>query len=187
MIRPVFDKIAIIGAGLIGSSIALAARDNGAAGKVALFDASEDVRERATRLGLGSVCNMAAEACEGADCIILCVPVGAIGEACETIAPHLKPGAILSDVGSVKEKALAAMQADKRVDQGEAEPGAGFGAVAALERPRHALQTDCADQPLPYGTPRRHEQGRGRRVEAVTAMAQLNGIPVTLAPVTPCQ
>ena len=111
MIRPVFDKIAIIGAGLIGSSIALAARDNGAAGKVALFDASEDVRERATRLGLGSVCNMAAEACEGADCIILCVPVGAIGEACETIAPHLKPGAILSDVGSVKEKALAAMQA----------------------------------------------------------------------------
>lgn len=111
MIRPVFDKIAIIGAGLIGSSIALAARDNGAAGKVALFDASEDVRERATRLGLGSVCNTAAEACEGADCIILCVPVGAIGEACETIAPHLKPGAILSDVGSVKEKALAAMQA----------------------------------------------------------------------------
>ena len=111
MIRPVFDKIAIIGAGLIGSSIALAARDNGAAGKVALFDASEDVRERATRLGLGSVCKTAAEACERADCIILCVPVGAIGEACETIAPHLKPGAILSDVGSVKEKALAAMQA----------------------------------------------------------------------------
>lgn len=110
MIRPVFEKIAIIGAGLIGSSIALAARDNGAANKVALYDASEDVRERASRRGLGTVCATAEAACKDADCVILCVPVGAISEACEAIAPHLKSGAILTDVGSVKEKALAAMQ-----------------------------------------------------------------------------
>ena len=111
MIQPVFDRIAIIGAGLIGSSIALAAREMGAAGKVVLHDSSADVRERAARLGLGTVCETAGEACEGADCVILCVPVGAIASACETIAGHLKQGAILSDVGSVKEKALAAMQA----------------------------------------------------------------------------
>ncbi len=111
MIRPVFDRIAIIGAGLIGSSIALAARENGAAGKIAIYDANEDVRRRAGQLGLGEVCDTPAAACSDADCVILCVPVGAIESACEALAPSLKPGAILSDVGSVKEKALSAMQA----------------------------------------------------------------------------
>jgi cyclohexadieny/prephenate dehydrogenase len=110
MIEPVFGRIAIIGIGLIGSSIALAARQNGAASEIALYDQDEDVRDRATRLGLGKVCRNAASACKNADCVILCVPVGAIGPACEEIAPHLEPGVILSDVGSVKEKALAAMQ-----------------------------------------------------------------------------
>ncbi|MCZ4296633.1 prephenate/arogenate dehydrogenase family protein [Henriciella marina] len=111
MIKPVFDRIAIIGAGLIGSSIALAARENGAAGKIAIYDADEDVRRRAGQLGLGEVCETAAIACADADCVILCVPVGAIEAACEGLASSMKPGAILSDVGSVKEKALAAMQA----------------------------------------------------------------------------
>ena len=111
MIRPVFDRIAIIGAGLIGSSIALAARENGAADKIAIYDANEDVRRRAGQLGLGEVCDTPAAACSDADCVILCVPVGAIESACEALAPSLKPGAILSDVGSVKEKALSAMQA----------------------------------------------------------------------------
>ena len=110
MIKPVFDRIAIIGAGLIGSSIALAARDTGAAGHVALYDADEAVRHRARQLNLGDICETPEAACKDADCVILCVPVGAIATACETLAPSLKPGAILSDVGSVKEKALAAMQ-----------------------------------------------------------------------------
>ena len=111
MIKPVFDRIAIIGAGLIGSSIALAARENGAAGKIAIYDADENVRRRASQLGLGEVCDTAAIACANADCVILCVPVGAIEAACEGLVSSMKPGAILSDVGSVKEKALAAMQA----------------------------------------------------------------------------
>ena len=108
---PVFDRIAIFGAGLIGSSIALAAREYRAAKKVVLYDKSEDVRRRARSLGLGEVAETMEAACSGTDCIILCVPVGAIGETTETIAPYLQPGMILTDVGSVKEKALESMAA----------------------------------------------------------------------------
>ena len=108
---PVFERVAIIGAGLIGSSIALAARENGAARSVTLHDRSEDVRARARSLGLGTVADTAAEACANADCVVLCVPVGALDEATETVAPHIRPGAILTDVGSVKESAFRAMQA----------------------------------------------------------------------------
>ena len=108
---PVFDRIAIFGAGLIGSSIALAAREYRAAKKVVLFDKSEDVRARARSLNLGEVAETMEAACSGADCIILCVPVGAIGETTEAIAPYLQAGVILTDVGSGKEKALESMSA----------------------------------------------------------------------------
>lgn len=108
---PVFDRIAIIGAGLIGSSIALAAHEYKAARSVTLYDRDEDVRRRARSIELGDVAETLMAACAQADCVILCVPVGAIGETTESIAPHLKAGAILTDVGSVKEKALEAMQA----------------------------------------------------------------------------
>lgn len=108
---PVFDRIAIFGAGLIGSSIALAAREYRAAKTVVLYDKREDVRERARSLNLGQVADTMEAACSGADCVILCVPVGAIGETTEAIAPYLTPGMILTDVGSVKEKALESMSA----------------------------------------------------------------------------
>ena len=71
MIKPVFDRIAIIGAGLIGSSIALAARDTGAAGHVALYDADEAVRHRARQLNLGDICETPEAACKDADCVII--------------------------------------------------------------------------------------------------------------------
>jgi len=108
--EPVFNRIAIIGAGLIGSSIARAAEAKGAAGAVALYDASPDARAEAASLGLGTVTETAAEACADADCVILCVPVGALGDVTEACAPGLKDGAILTDVGSVKGGAIEAMQ-----------------------------------------------------------------------------
>jgi cyclohexadieny/prephenate dehydrogenase len=97
-----FDHIAIIGIGLIGSSIALAARGNKAAGKITLYDQDSDVRTRAKALDLGSVCDDLDAAIAGADLVILCVPSGAMGQVGAAIASYLKQGAIVSDVGSVK-------------------------------------------------------------------------------------
>lgn len=104
-----FERIAIIGVGLIGASVALAARDYGAARTIALFDASAEVRARARELSLGEVCESAADAARGADLVLLCVPVGVMGAAMESLAPALKPGAIVSDVGSVKGAVVSAV------------------------------------------------------------------------------
>ncbi|MEO0983881.1 MAG: prephenate/arogenate dehydrogenase family protein [Pseudomonadota bacterium] len=111
MAEPVLEKIAIIGAGLIGASIALAARETGAAGRIALYDQDADVRRRAAALGLGDVSETGAEAVADADCVILCTPVGAFGSATADISEYLKHGAILTDVGSVKAEAVGAIQA----------------------------------------------------------------------------
>lgn len=99
----VFERIAIIGIGLIGSSIALAARETGAARAVSLYDADAAVRTRARELSLGEVFNDAAEAVKSADLVVLCVPVGAMAAAAEACKPGLKIGAIVTDVGSVKQ------------------------------------------------------------------------------------
>ncbi len=111
MSGPVFDRIAILGIGLIGSSIARASKASGAAGTAALFDTDPAVRERASELGLGEITATAEAAATGADCIILCVPVGALGTAAQSVSGALKPGAILTDAGSVKTSARAAMAA----------------------------------------------------------------------------
>ncbi|MEL7539464.1 MAG: prephenate/arogenate dehydrogenase family protein [Pseudomonadota bacterium] len=107
----VFDKIAIIGIGLLGSSIAHATHAYGGAGQVALWDLSEDVRTRAARVVHGAVCDTAEQAVADADCIILCTPVGTLAEVTQTLSGALKSGAILTDVGSVKAKAAADMAA----------------------------------------------------------------------------
>ena len=106
MSDPVFDRVAIIGLGLIGASISLAARAQGAARSVAGYDVSEQVRARARELDLGEIADHAAGAVAGADLVILSVPVGAMAEVAEAVAPHLAPGAIVSDTGSVKESIL---------------------------------------------------------------------------------
>lgn len=111
MNEPVFDEIAIIGIGLIGSSLARGAAGAGAASKISLFDQSADVRAKAKELGLGEVHDTAEAAVASADCVVLAVPVGAIEPTTKALASSMKPGAILSDVGSVKESALNAMQA----------------------------------------------------------------------------
>ncbi|WOR16146.1 prephenate/arogenate dehydrogenase family protein [Hyphomonas sp. FCG-A18] len=109
MSDPVFNRVAIIGIGLLGSSIAHAVKAYGGADEVRLWDRDEDVRARAARIVPGIVTNTAAEVVQDADCIILCTPVGTLASVTETIAPHLKDGAILTDVGSVKAKAAADM------------------------------------------------------------------------------
>ncbi|MFN4023565.1 MAG: prephenate/arogenate dehydrogenase family protein [Hyphomonas sp.] len=109
MSDPVFDRIAIIGVGLIGSSIARASAEYGAAGEVILYDADADVRARAAEIGLGTVAPTLEAAVSQADCVIICVPVGAIGAVAAGAVPHMKYGAVLTDVGSVKSEAARAL------------------------------------------------------------------------------
>jgi cyclohexadieny/prephenate dehydrogenase len=98
-----FERLAIIGLGLIGSSIARAARKAGVAKTIVAIDRAAAVRERVTALGLADeVTSNAAKGVTGADMIVLCVPVMANAAVGATIGPHLAPGAIVSDVGSVK-------------------------------------------------------------------------------------
>jgi cyclohexadieny/prephenate dehydrogenase len=107
---PMFQKLALIGIGLIGSSIALAARKGGLAGMIAIQTRSPATLKRAEELKLGDSYHAdAAEAARDADCVILCVPVGASGAIAKAIGPVLKPGAIVSDVGSVKASVVAQM------------------------------------------------------------------------------
>src|SRR3974390_352985 len=100
---PLFNRLALIGVGLIGSSIARAARAQGAVREIVATARSAATRRRVAELGLADqVVETNAAAVEGADLVIVCVPVGACGEVAQEIGPHLAPGAIVSDVGSVK-------------------------------------------------------------------------------------
>jgi cyclohexadieny/prephenate dehydrogenase len=100
---PLFDRLALIGVGLIGSSIARAARATGVVKTIVATARSAATRARVVELGLADqVVETNAQAAAGADLVIMCIPVGACGEAAREIAPHLVPGAIVSDVGSVK-------------------------------------------------------------------------------------
>jgi cyclohexadieny/prephenate dehydrogenase len=109
---PPFPRVAIIGLGLIGSSIARGAMALGLAGELIATDGSADVRKRARELGLAHrIAETNAEAVKDADLVIACVPVGACGPVAKDIAVHLKPGAIVSDVGSVKSAVLKDMSA----------------------------------------------------------------------------
>lgn len=111
MSDPVFARIAIIGAGLIGSSIARAAAEYSAAGAVVLYDTIPEVRTRAGEIGLGEIAPTLEAAVEDADCVFLCVPVGALAAAAAGAVPAMKAGAILTDVGSVKGEAARALTA----------------------------------------------------------------------------
>jgi cyclohexadieny/prephenate dehydrogenase len=101
--QPLFDRAALIGIGLIGSSLAHAMRRGGLAGDISGFAKSEATRTKARELGIvDTVHETAAEAVREADLVVLCVPIGAYREIAASIAKDLKPGAILTDVGSVK-------------------------------------------------------------------------------------
>ncbi len=107
---PITGRLAIIGMGLIGSSIARGARQMNIAAEISAFDAAQSVRRRVEELGLADHCaDTLAGAVEGADIVVLCIPVGATGDAARDMAPFLKAGAIVSDVGSVKASVVAAI------------------------------------------------------------------------------
>ncbi|WP_202365754.1 prephenate/arogenate dehydrogenase family protein [Mesorhizobium sp. L-2-11] len=111
MASPMFEKIALVGIGLIGSSLARVIHREGLAGHVAISTRSETTLARARELGLGSSYTTAAKQAVGdADLVIVSVPVGSSGEVAEEIAPALQQGAILTDVGSTKASVIAQMQ-----------------------------------------------------------------------------
>ena len=108
--KPLFDRLALIGVGLIGSSIARAARTQGAARTIVATARTSQTRERVAELGFADqVAETNAAAAEGADLVILSIPVGQSGMVAEEIGGHLKAGAIVSDVGSVKGSVLRDM------------------------------------------------------------------------------
>ncbi|ACB93962.1 prephenate/arogenate dehydrogenase family protein [Beijerinckia indica] len=107
---PLFEQLTLIGVGLIGSSLARVASRKGLARRIVAYDNDPDVRAKVERLALADVVSPSPEkAVQGADLVILCAPVGAMGEIAKTIAPHLAPGTIVSDVGSVKEAIIEAV------------------------------------------------------------------------------
>jgi cyclohexadieny/prephenate dehydrogenase len=107
MAKPIVDTLAIVGFGLIGSSIARAARLTGAARRIVACDASAPARRAIATLKLAdAVVADPAQAASGADLVIVCTPLSSYAKLGRALAKALKPGAILSDVGSVKRPAL---------------------------------------------------------------------------------
>ncbi len=108
---PMFDKIALIGIGLIGGSIARDARKRGLARHIVAATRSAETAAKANELKLADHCGTdLAAAVTDADLVIVCTPVGACGAATKAIAASLKPGCIISDVGSVKQAVIADMK-----------------------------------------------------------------------------
>jgi cyclohexadieny/prephenate dehydrogenase len=110
--EPLFNRLALIGVGLIGSSIARAARASNIVRSIAVTARSQATRRRVVELGIADVVvETNQEAVAGADLVIVCVPVGQCGAVAQEIAPHLAAGAIISDVGSVKSSIIKDMAA----------------------------------------------------------------------------
>lgn len=105
-----YDRVALIGLGLIASSMFWGMKRAGLAGEITGYARSSATRDTARDIGLcDRICESAVEACEGADLVVLCVPVGAMGAVMAQIAPVLKSGAVVSDVGSVKRAVIDAV------------------------------------------------------------------------------
>ena len=152
MTEPLFDRIAIVGLGLIGSSIARGVKAHGLAREVAGYDLAAEVRERASVLGFcDEVADEPEAAVADASLVILAVPVGATAAAVEAVAPHLKQGVIVTEVDSVKaaviRQVLAALPAHAIFVPGHpiagtehSGPDAGF---AELFEGRWCILTPC--------------------------------------------
>jgi len=107
---PLFDRVALIGLGLIGSSLARVIKQRGLAGHISGTAQSQKTRDAVNNLNIvDSVTASACDSVKDADLVILCVPVGAMGAVALEIAADLKPGAILSDAGSVKKAVIDAV------------------------------------------------------------------------------
>lgn len=154
----VFDRIAVIGAGLIGASIAHAAREFGVANTISIYDVNPAVRERARELGLGDVFDDAEKAVDRAELVVFAVPVGAMAAAAEACKRGLKNGAIITDVGSVKQAVVDALATilptfvylvpgHPLAGTEHSGPDAGF---ASLFQNRWQILTPLADEREPY-------------------------------------
>jgi cyclohexadieny/prephenate dehydrogenase len=106
--EPLFRRLALLGVGLIGSSVARIARHRGdIAAEIVVNARTQKTLDRVTELGFADRVTLdPADAVEGADCVMLCAPVGAFGVLAERIAPHLAPGCVLTDVGSTKQSVI---------------------------------------------------------------------------------
>jgi cyclohexadieny/prephenate dehydrogenase len=105
--EPLFQRVGLIGIGLIGSSLARAMRQHGLAGHIAGHARSQRTRDKAVELGLvDSIHESAADLARGCDLVVVCVPVGAYAEVAAEFGPALSPGAIVTDVGSVKQAVI---------------------------------------------------------------------------------
>ncbi|MFN4099423.1 MAG: prephenate/arogenate dehydrogenase family protein [Pararhodobacter sp.] len=108
---PVYQRVALIGLGLIAGSMGHAMKRRGLAGHIAGHARSADTRQAALEIGfVDSVHASAADAVKGADLVVLAVPVGAMGAVAAEIAPYLAPGATVTDVGSVKQSVIDTVQ-----------------------------------------------------------------------------
>lgn len=106
----IYQRVALIGLGLIASSMAHAMRRSGLAGEIVGTARSAETRDIAREVGFcDRVVDTAAEAAEGADLVVLAVPVGAMGPVAQEIGPILKAGATVTDVGSVKGAVIEAV------------------------------------------------------------------------------
>ena len=107
----IYPHVALIGLGLIASSMSHAMRRAGIVERITGHARSAETRQIATKIGLcDEIFESAAEAVEDADLVVLCVPVGAMEVVAAEIAPKLKPGAVVTDVGSVKRRVIEAVQ-----------------------------------------------------------------------------
>ncbi|MFT7441585.1 MAG: cyclohexadieny/prephenate dehydrogenase [Sulfitobacter sp.] len=104
----IYNKVALIGLGLIASSMFWGMKRAGLAGTVSGFARSAETRDTAREIGLcDEVCDSIAKTVEDADLVILCVPVGVMGSVAAEMAGFLKPGCTVTDVGSVKADVIA--------------------------------------------------------------------------------
>jgi len=110
MSKVIYDRVALIGLGLIAGSMFHAIKRAGLANEVTGYARSAETRDTAREIGLcDRVCDSAVEAVEGADLVVLCVPIGAMGQVAKDISGALKPGATVTDVGSVKQAVIDAV------------------------------------------------------------------------------
>ena len=106
-----FARVALIGLGLIGSSLARAFKAEGLAGTIIGHARTSETRKKSLDLGfIDEAADSAGAAAQGADLVIITAPVGVSGEMAEEIAPSLSPGTIVIDVGSVKQAVIEAVQ-----------------------------------------------------------------------------
>jgi len=175
----IYQRVALIGLGLIASSMAHAMRDAGIVGTVAGHAKSEATRKAALEIGFcDEVFASAADAVKDADLVVLAVPVGAMAAIAAEIGPHLKPGACVSDVGSVKQAVIEAVapHIPEGVDFVPAHPLAGtehsgpHSGFASLFRNRWCLLTPTAQsRPEAVAQLRAFWEGMGANVDEMDA------------------